>query len=485
VSIGRRWITILVVLMAGAACGSTVSSSERIARAHAGGGEGDLSLAAAPETTMATNAGDTGGGSALPSARVGASRTSASGTPIASGATRSPLQLGLLSAVNDGADQAGVSNGDTFTQGDVIHALVDSYNASGGIGGRRIEPVYASMHSAGNNYETQVQAACSAFTEDHHVAAVVSEVGYYSENLLACLAKAGIPVVSGDWGAPDRQDATRFPLFVTPITLIGDTRVASLVTHLAASGFLQPRNRIGVVVEGCPIDQRVHRNALVPALQAAKLTLAWTFQARCFQSLADYGGDALDLQGAVLQFKQHQVDRVMFVSQAAEANLMNLFSTAAAAQGYSPGYALSSIAAPAVLAQNAPPGQLANARGVGWLPALDTQNPAQSPATATGKRCLDRMKAQGIQPTSNADYTNVNGACDAFGLLDALLRATNGDASAGAIRRVLGTVGARYLSASTVDGRVAFVDGRVAASTGRLFAFVNGRFEYTSSPFAL
>jgi len=175
----------------------------------------------------------------------------------------------------------------------------------------------------------------------------------------------------------------------------------------------------------------------------------------------------------------------MFVSQAAEANLMNLFSTAAAAQGYSPGYALSSIAAPAVLAQNAPPAQLANARGVGWLPALDTQNPAQSPATATGKRCLDRMKAQGIRPTSNADYTNVNGACDAFGLLDALLRATNGDSSAGAIRKVLGTVGARYLSASTVDGRVAFVDGRVAASTGRLFAFVNNRFEYTSSPFAL
>ncbi|HZN16499.1 MAG TPA: hypothetical protein VFB78_19700 [Acidimicrobiales bacterium] len=278
--IGRRWIAILIVLMAGAACGSTVSSSERIARAHASGdGEGDLSRAETPDTTMATSAGDTGGGSASPSSRAGSSRTSAGGTPIASGGARSPLQLGLLSAVNDGADQAGVSNGDTFTQGDVIHAFVDSYNASGGIGGRHIEPVYAAMHSAGNNYETQVQAACSTFTEDHHVAAVVSEVGYYSENLLACLAKAGISVVSGDWGAPDRQDATRFPLFVTPITLIGDTRVASLVKHLAASGFLQPRNRIGVVVEGCPIDQRIHRNALVPALQAAKLTLAWTFTA--------------------------------------------------------------------------------------------------------------------------------------------------------------------------------------------------------------
>ena len=83
----------------------------------------------------------------------------------------------------------------------------------------------------------------------------------------------------------------------------------------------------------------------------------------------------------MLQFNQQRVDWVMFVSLAAEANIMNLFSTVADAQHYSPGYALSSIAAPAVLAQNAPKDQLANASGflaafqlvVGILPGFRRQ----------------------------------------------------------------------------------------------------------------
>ena len=73
----------------------------------------------------------------------------------------------------------------------------------------------------------------------------------------------------------------------------------------------------------------------------------------------------------MLQFNQQRVDWVMFVSLAAEANIMNLFSTVADAQHYSPGYALSSIAAPAVLAQNAPKDQLANASG--FLAAFDAK----------------------------------------------------------------------------------------------------------------
>jgi hypothetical protein len=166
---------------------------------------------------------------------------------------------------------------------------------------------------------------------------------------------------------------------------------------------------------------------------------------------------------------------------------MNLFSTVAETQHYSPGYALSSVAAAGILAANAPASQLAHARGVGWLPAIDTQNPNQSPPTATGKRCLDRMKGYGLQPSSNADYTYVYGSCDSFALYDGLLHATRGNAATSAVVNALGSVGSAYVSASTLGGRVSMSGGRIRASAGRLFAW-NGTcscFQYTGNAFTL
>ena len=40
------------------------------------------------------------------------------------------------------------------------------------------------------------------------------------------------------------------------------------------------------------------------------------------------------------------------------------------------------------------------------------------------------MRAAGIHPVTNADYTYVYGPCDTFTLYDSLLRATAGDATA-------------------------------------------------------
>jgi ABC-type branched-subunit amino acid transport system substrate-binding protein len=496
---GRRRRSVLVALVCAVAlagCGSTVQghgsrtaalgagTDEQQALGGAAGGPDGIGTAADGSTASgsAPGGGRAGaGGPGTPSARPGVS-----GAAAGAAAVRGPIKIGVLYVVNDGAESAGINNGNSFSLNQAVHAFVDAYNGAGGIGGRRIDPVYAEMHSASNDYEAQVQAVCTSFTQDHHVAAVISNVGYYSSILLACLQKASVPLVSGDWTGPDRQDAGRYPLFVTPTTMVGDARVAAVVEHLAGAGFLQARSRVGAVVEDCPVDQRIYDNALVPALRRAGLTLTATYRPRCFLSLQDYGGQASDIQGAVLQFRQAGVDRVIFVSQAAEANIMNLFSTGADAQGYRPGYALSSLAAPAVLALNAPAAQLANAKGVGWLPALDTQRPAQAPPTATGQRCLDMMKKQGIVATSASDYNSVYGPCDSFGLYDALLRATGGDASAAAILGAMRVVGTSYVNASTVGGRVSVSgDGRPFAGAGRLFGWVGDHFEYTTDAFPL
>jgi len=487
-------IVVALVCTVSAACGSTVPVASRPA-AHVGSAAGarDQSLGASSESTASEHDTVATGVDGRPTSRLTlppnrstSGRSGVTSPPATGPANHSPVTLGVLYTVNDGAESAGINNGNGYSLNQVMHAFVDSYNANGGIGGRHIDAVYAELHSAGNDYEGALQAVCATFTQDHHVAAVIADLGYHSDILVSCLAKANVPLITGDWDAPDQQDAAKYPLFVTPIALVGDTRVNAVVSHLAASGFLQAKNRVGAIVEDCPVDERVYQDALVPAVRRAGLTLAATYRPRCFQSIQDYGGQASDIQGAVLQFNRAGVDRVIVVSEAAEANVVNLFAQGADAQHYLPGYALSSVAAPSVLALNVPASQLANMQGVGWLPSVDTQNSQQSPPTSTGSRCVAQLAKQGLRPTSNADYTYLYGACDSFAVYEAALRATNGDTATSAVMRALAAIGRSYVAASTVNGQLT-VDGngRIGAATGRLFAWVGGKFQYTSGAFRL
>jgi hypothetical protein len=413
----------------------------------------------------------------------------ATALPTSGSRVTGPIKVGFLYSVNDGADQAGVDNGNNFSVGHVVRSYVDSFNSTGGFAGRHIDPVYFDVHSASSDYDAQMQAACSAFTEDNHVAAVISASGYYSDTLFTCLTKAGVPLVGGDFLAPDRSAASRYPLFITPTNPLADTRYRVLVERLAASGFLRASHKIGVVVEGCPTGQRLYQNAVRPALSHAGLAVAATSETRCFQSLQDLGGMTSDTQNAVLQFSTQGVDRVLFVSAAAEGNLVLVFTEAAEAQHYRPGYAIDSVAAPAVLASNIPGAQMQNMRGLGWVPKLDSQNPDDAEPTSTGRMCLHRLqKDAGLRPSSAADYYTVYGACDAFALYDTILRTTRGQPSSGAVLAGLDAIGGSYVSATTVNGRESF--GRAhttGASAGRLFAFNGGCtcFRYTSSSFAL
>ena len=397
-----------------------------------------------------------------------------------------PISLGFLYAVNDGAAPAGVDNGTTITPGGVMRAYVDSWNDSGGIGGRKIEPVYAELHSYNSNYETQIAAACSRFTEDHHVVAVLATFQYYSEQLLSCLGKANVLLVSGDFVAPDRQAAQRYPLFVTPLSQIGEDRESSVVRHLAADGFLSSRNHVGVIVEDCAVDNRIHENGLVPALRSAGVPLASTFHTSCFQSIQDFGSQTSQMSSAVLQFRRAHVDRVMVVSAAAEANIVFAFSEVAENQGYRPGYALSTVAIPIALQLNAPAAQMKNMRGVGWLPVLDTSLRSQAPTTSTAGRCLRRLRSQGITPQSNSDQWTAESGCEVFSLYDALLGATRGNADPATLLGALPQTVSSYVAAATVRGVLRAPRNRVAPQLGRIFAFDSAKhFHYVGGTFQL
>jgi ABC-type branched-subunit amino acid transport system substrate-binding protein len=491
----------LVVLVA--ACGSTV---EQAAVGVAGGPasstdgltaptDGGLSSPApgAPDGSVGSGttsgvAGPSGGVVVGPDGKVPPGATAGAAAPGTSAAGREtgPILLGVLYAVNDGAAPAGIDNGNTITPGKVLRALVASWNKSGGIGGRKIEPVYAELHSYDNDYEGQIAAACSTFTEDHHVAAVVMTAQYYSESLLSCLAKAGVLLVSGDFIAPDRQDAQRYPWVVSPLTQLGEDREASLVSHLADDGFLSLRNKVGVIVEDCPVDNRIYANGLVPALRSAHVPLASTFRTQCFQSIQDFGQQTSQMSSAVLQFRRASVDRVIVVSAGAEANITFAFSEVAENQGYRPGYALTSVAIPVALQLNAPAQQMENMRGVGWLPILDSTDRAQSPTTSQGRDCLRRLKDEGVSAPSNTDLWTAWSGCETFAIYDALLRAASGDADPRTLLGLSPRVASSYVAAATNNGRVGVRDNRIVPTAGRIFAFNAAKqFHYVGNSFRL
>jgi len=368
-----------------------------------------------------------------------------------------------------------------------MHALVSSYNREGGFAGRHIDPVYDSIRSSSNDFEGDLAAACATFTQDNHVVAVFSTVGLYSESFYSCLAKAGVPVISGDVG-PDLYDARAFPLLVTPDSMLGDTRVLEVADRLFASGWLTTKDKMGVVIEDCPINHRIYDNSLAPELKRLGIAVAATAAPHCFQSIGDLGTISAQMGSAVVQFRQRGVTKVMFVSQAQEGTMTYEFMLAAGNQGWYPGYAMSS-ASDATIQQGqggVPKQEYSNARGIGWMPPLDSSQRSQWTTTSTTRTCLKRVRAEGLRPSTGVDDVQVEMVCDTFVLYDAALQLTRGDSRAAVVQRGLHTAGNGFLSAATMSGATGFWDhGRIAPAEGRFFQYVpsRGGFVYTGQPF--
>jgi hypothetical protein len=165
---------------------------------------------------------------------------------------------------------------------------------------------------------------------------------------------------------------------------------------------------------------------------------------------------------------------------------MFLFATAAQGQNYHPTYLLTSAAIAAVQETNTPQAQLANAYGVGWIPSIDASHGTLT-ATAA-KRCLrDLHDAAGITPQSAADRFFATSTCDVFGLYDAALRRSQGDAAGRSVLAAVGSLGTGFASAAGYGEATDYRAGRrTGAAQGRQFAWSApcSCFAYTGSAFS-
>lgn len=505
----RCLVAVAAATAALTACGSTVQQTSTLSQGGTGltadaGGDG-LSLDGVqvdPETGLAVpdlgtaggtgssgstggSAGSVGAGGSLGGATGGGAGAPAAGSTSGSGTTgtaggsgqaagrvTSPITVGFMVPKQDQSETAaafGVSNGNTVGPRGMTFALVKAMNAKGGLAGRQIKPVYAVYDSAGENYDAQYQAACSTFLQDNEVEAVMTPFNYVPV-LHDCLRKAGVPLVLGQLNTTDTTNYAKGGVY-SPYGLSDDARYQLVLEHHTAGGFLTPKSRIGVLRGGCANDGRAYERTVVPTMKRLGLNEVARADIRCLAGFSDAGGAVSELQAAVLQFRQNQVDRIVIVGND-EANGVFLFSQQADSQGYRPGYAVSSNVAPAVTRGNMPASQARGIRGVGWNPSLDHETAYQ--ATPVEKRCLDTLAAQRQAAATATDRYFSFIVCGSMFFYEAVLQATGGQSSAEAVAGAVAGLGTSYSAPGVLGGATKLASDRpYGPASVRTFAFVD------------
>jgi ABC-type branched-subunit amino acid transport system substrate-binding protein len=327
-------------------------------------------------------------------------------------------------AENAALGAPGLSSGDPKAD---YKAVIDDINAHGGVAGRKLVPVFHRYDATSAQPSAdQDQAACSDFTEDHHVAGVVS-VGV-TNNLTECVMKAGaVQVDASVLVGPDEGDFRQWPYYFDAGLISQDRLMAAYVPSLvrqhyftgwnAATGQPAPgRPKLGVMSLNDPEWNRPVARVFLPALRKAGYSVASKDIISVYNpnSTAEDSQTLADIQNAVLRFRSDGVTHVIFLDT--RGSFLTFFGKDAKAQRYFPRYGVDSGSAVQTIydAGLADADQLNGAVGLGWNPGADLSPAAaakyRTPATT---RCLKVIRARSGQALSGADEQGVAiSACD-------------------------------------------------------------------------
>jgi ABC-type branched-subunit amino acid transport system substrate-binding protein len=424
-------------------------------------------------TTQQPGAAPVASGPSAAEGGAGAASTGSGGSAV--GVTATTINVGVYTAA--GYSKFASSAGFNVALGDqarVARTVIDYINAHGGMAGRKAVPVIhdADLAMAAQNPEAEYQSACTSWTQDAKVYAVVSPIGTGSDTLYTCLSKAGVLTVSAG-ESRDEAFFTRFAdWFYEPVDMNLTRIMRTNADALATAGFFGKAPKIGVVIGDKPDERTALAKGLKPALARHGLSVADTFAVP-----AGNNGNAA-YSSAVLKFRSEGITHVLFGFLGSPL----LFMTNAENQGYRPLYGLHSRNSPAaVIQQNAPAAQQRGAMGTGWQPMNDVDgNHDPGILNARQKTCLDLTKKAGQDNNVRATALLALWICDGlFFLRDSL--ASTRDLSPAGFRKGAEGLGA-FPAASTF--RSAFAPGRLhdGASAYRLFAYKTdcSCYQYTS-----
>lgn len=363
-----------------------------------------------------------------------------------------------------------------------IEAAIAAVNDEGGLACRELVPVWHELeeHPFAPSEE---QAACAAWTQDHHVFAAVPIVDGPAQVLHGCLDAAGVLIVDVVGATPrDRQGFAEVPHLVTVNSPRHDRAVREQVEALVHQGFLTSRSTIGVVYYAHEIHRRIVDGILLPGL-AAHGQSAQTRAISTPRSMADMPDRDREIANVALRFQLAGVDRVLFVGG---DGLAAAFMIAAERHQYRPRYGLTTMYLPVVTLDEVPRRQLAGARAIGWLPDVDGWPVPPTDTWPARSACLAFFEGEGFDLHQPSDRQVALATCEAVGFILAAIAAVQGPVSADAMLDSILALGDSY--ASPTVGRTRFgPDRRDGAEHYRDVAWENDCpcFEYTSQTRAL
>jgi ABC-type branched-subunit amino acid transport system substrate-binding protein len=396
------------------------------------------------------------------SRRPGASAGSGAGQiAVGSGGRLPPIQIGsyYLQGGSEAVAAAGFAGLVIPDNKPLFDAMVKYINAHGGLGGRQIEPVLFKYVSGGDP-QAQDAAACTQFTEDHHVYLVIGGINSGAGQLGPCLSKHGVPLIGANAGGDARYFKENHRFVYEPGQASFTRGLSSLVGNLQANRWFSAKPKIGVVqYEGAIYDHAVD-DGLVASLAGLGLTVA----DRVKFSGADNNSIAQGSASAVLKFNTEHIDRVVFMAPGGAA--ATYFMNAASTQHYQPLYGIWSADSPYVLGITAAKDQLANATGIGYQPGLDVATSQDPTATTPAARaCLAFWDSVGQTDHSALNNPLQRASCDIFSTLQrAIAAAPNTTTSTAALEDGYNSIGASYSPAGTFT--VGFRAGSHDAASG-------------------
>ena len=194
-------------------------------------------------------------------------------TSAPSGATATTVLTGPSPGVTDDAIKVGITYVDLASLGDVINishgdyeaaytALFDDVNASGGIHGRMLEPVFAPINPVGTD---SADAACVDLTEDEDVFVVT---GFFLDDNVLCPLETHETAVIGGVQTPERIERARAPWF----TMESGTDLQSeIIREMADAGEFEGTT-LGVY--GAQGDQAQMEDIVLPLLDELGVEVA-------------------------------------------------------------------------------------------------------------------------------------------------------------------------------------------------------------------
>lgn len=472
------------------ACGSTVAMTSS---ARTAGGDGLNGTASGPSTVDGSGGSVLGGGTAssgtpgssgslapgsagAPGTQGGAVTTSGPGVPSGTSgvpAGTAPIKIGIVLTSTASVQAAGFSSGESYSERQVDDALVNALNSTGGVNGHKLVPVYASTDPNSSNWSADFAAACATFTQDNHVAAVVGYQFNYDQSFETCLTKNGVPHLTTGFNIPDQTELAKHPLHRALAVPTIDLRSSSKLAGAWRDGWLNPKSKLGAVIDSCPGTTASWNRVSKPFLESHKIPYV-LYAGGCSNGSADGANGAQQVPGALLKMRQEGVTAISFLT-VSEGPALAIVSNAAESQGWRPLYIVSSLANLSALSGNAsvvPPAQMANVKGYGWMPAQDLSPRSQPPLTAGQKRCLTLLKSQKVVPANFGDYTNAYRICDGVFAYELALKADGTKTQGSALIAALDGLGTSFSDPDVLDGATLLTRARANNAPSHLRAVV-------------